>query len=468
MSFIRAIFRRIGRLFAITFALVAIGYIVLLVINWRDQPLSADTLSFAELIENRPTVADEDNAFVYMLGFAANPQADPMQVGRERKAWIVNAVSKRQSLSEPLARDGDFNFSADRSDTIKDLKSSCSSYGTECVAAYRTSEDSIRDWLRTRSWILDRYTQLLERDEFLEVILSTDGVPNLRYEGLLAGQDMYFARLWFAADDRELNDVREGLNRDLIFWRMVLENSDTLITKMVATSAIQRHFKMGNLIIRRLPAESLAAAVPNAWHDPISKDERSMRRSWAGEWLYGKNIIDEFSENGMLEGETVSSTGISIWSGLLWKILSPALWQRQDILNRQAAYFAAMIEAFDVPYSQLDEALSTAAEIDRAHNEQQRLRAYNLIGQFFPGSSGSNSRYPAHVADLEGTRRAALLASKLRAAGVDSAAAAAAVAAAEIRNPYTDAAFGWDREQQAIVFEGLNDLQSGGPHSLVF
>src|SRR5688572_6076521 len=53
---------------------LAIGlYSIAVAINWRDQPPSADAVRFTAIHRDRPPVADQDNAFVYLMGADARP-----------------------------------------------------------------------------------------------------------------------------------------------------------------------------------------------------------------------------------------------------------------------------------------------------------------------------------------------------------------------------------------------------------
>ncbi len=53
------------------------------------------------------------------------------------------------------------------------------------------------------------------------------------------------------------------------------------------------------------------------------------------------------------------------------------------------------------------------------------------------------TQYAMRIADIEGVRRLALLVAELHAEGVSVADAPGALAEAQLRNPYTEAAFAW-------------------------
>ena len=66
-------------------------YLVLLVINWRDVGASASALQLADLYRNRPPARDQDNGYVYALGFGSAPGVDPLEMGLKRLAWLQQA-----------------------------------------------------------------------------------------------------------------------------------------------------------------------------------------------------------------------------------------------------------------------------------------------------------------------------------------------------------------------------------------
>ena len=55
----------------------------------------------------------------------------------------------------------------------------------------------------------------------------------------------------FAVVSQSTRDL-ESWERDLRFWRIVLQSSDILVSKMMATAMLNRHFEWGNLVLRTL------------------------------------------------------------------------------------------------------------------------------------------------------------------------------------------------------------------------
>src|SRR5690606_36241171 len=81
----------------------------------------------------------------------------------------------------------------------------------------------------------------------------------------------------------DADGVREALHADLAFWRLALAQSGTLIAKLISADMVATHFERSNVILKRLPAERIEQALPPAWREPISAQERSMREAFAFE-----------------------------------------------------------------------------------------------------------------------------------------------------------------------------------------
>ncbi len=87
-------------------------------------------------------------------------------------------------------------------------------------------------------------------------------------------------------------------------------------------------------------------------------------------------------------------------------------------------------------------------------------KVLNLIGGY------AYSKYAVRVADLEGTRRAAVLAVELRARKVAASDVAAELGKVAIRTPYDREPFTWDAADPSIVFVGMQPGERG-EHALI-
>jgi hypothetical protein len=84
---LRRILKIIGWIAGGTLGLGVALYLIAIAINWRDREPSAAAVQFTNLYRERPSVADEDNAFIYAMGFAVEPGTNPLKIGLKRVAW---------------------------------------------------------------------------------------------------------------------------------------------------------------------------------------------------------------------------------------------------------------------------------------------------------------------------------------------------------------------------------------------
>ena len=135
-------------------------------------------------------------------------------------------------------------------------------------------------------------------------------------------------------------------------------------------------------------------------------------------------------------------------------MLSP-FFQPQDLGNRQARLMLDVGDTFDVPYEEIPDAIDVANQLqESAYSRFSRL--YNFAGDLLmAGDTATMSNYAVRVSDIEGVRRAALLAALLRADGVTEDEVAQRLSESDIVDPYTVAPLAWHDDSDAIVFYGL-------------
>lgn len=437
-------------------ALLGLGlatYCVLLIVNLHDQPRSPVIDELLEARQGAPSVGADDNSYIYVLGFSGPPKSDPMVLGRRRHEWMASAAPDFDPENDPLK--DDYNFRSLRHDAVSELSDTCSEPESECLHLLSTGQTTVVQWLADEGWLLERYNALVNMRGFQEDIPFEILSPLPPYDVVFESQRLFLVDAWLSAQAGDATSVRAKLDSDLTYWRMVLRNSDALITKMIATSAIVRHFKLGNLVLRSLPQDEMSRGLPPSWRIEISDEERSMQRCLAGEWSFfvasTRGIVDDFEDP---KGHWLGLEESSMWDRFAWFVLKP-FWQQQDNSNLYAHLMLGLANAFDVPYDEVAAAVEVA---DTLHKTAYRKfsRLYNLTGDFVLSSSfWTVSNYAVRVSDLEGIRRAALLAAELRAVGTPMENAVDLMLVSEIVDPYTNEPLAWHPDGDAIVFQGL-------------
>jgi len=445
--------RRVVRFCAWTIAsgvfLVIALYGILVAINWSDEAPSADAVRLQRIVSERAPLADRDNAFVLSLGLLAPQDKDAYQWGLARKAFMEHFVSPASGAYVPMPGK-EVDYMASRSAATKALDEACRRGDAGCLRLLEQDPARLDAWLASEGWLLARYRNLLACKGWRETLPNASNAPFATYNGAMTGQMLFLMQALQKARAGDAATARAMLQQDLVYWRMVLRSSDLLISKMIAAAAVERHFVLGNLVLRELQHAGKTVAAPDAWTRPISRDERSMQRALAGEWTYWKVSMPKQPSDGSLPAPVQ-------W--LVFRLMRPT-YQPQATNNLYATFLLDQAKDVDVDFRMLPQAVR-AASPDMASTHF--FRAYNTMGNILYLIMATNdfTGYAVRVSDLEGVRRAALLAVDMRSDASDASTPLRRIEASAWRNPYTDRAFQWEPQTQGVVFEGLSGGERG-------
>jgi hypothetical protein len=433
-------------------------YVTALAVNRHDRPPSIEAREFAALLDASPAVPDEDNADVYLLGFAAPRGEDPRRIGAERAAWI-RRLRTDYTLgpdSDPYREPVSSVWSPERTAFFPQCPSDTRQ--RECFGTLSEAGTDVAAWLAGQDWMLARYAALLDYSSWRDID-TYDLRRIFRYADVSFARRAWFLMAWERARLGDAAGVRELLREDLVFWRLVLEQGEPVITKAVAAARVESHFALANVVLKRLPADRVGDAVPDSWREPISASERSARRAFASELRYVRNVI---------EAQQSGGRRYAAWAGvtpepptLSWRMARPLL-RLQDSVNKRAHVLTAIADALAEPYRRIPRALEAARAVE-ARAGGWREAFYNPVGDTLMGAEGEDAYVDAaaRFADIEGVRRAALLTAELRSRGVNGAGVPAAPAAPQSTQTYTREPFGWDAGAGEIVFVGIDPTRRG-------
>lgn len=444
----RRILRLAWRLVLSVGVLVVAAFLLLLVVNRKDQPPSALVMQLRAEVRARDVPPDAENAYVYVLGMSVPAEDDPAEWGVRRAMWakqiLAGSSSQAHNSFPGPERVGRYSRNSD----IQVVLEACRMVDHACLALIEEKSSAINQWLAEEDWLRERYLHLLAHPAWQESPVFDLRLPLPSYMEPLDGQRLVMLSACLMAERGDADAVRQLLEKDLRFWRMVLASSDILISKMVAVRAIHNHFQWGNMALRRMPAERLVAAIPSVWHEEITKDERSMRRVFIGEWMFFDSEVSRGKEYIFRE------SGLSRL--LMWKIMGP-LFQVQESSNRHAERLMLVPDVLDVAYRDYPAAL------ERLRGRQENLYGryfipgiYNPVGDMLYAMSGADFlSYSPRVVDVEGLRRVALLIAEARGKNIPLDAMDEHVVDSDLKNPYTEKPFEWDPRAGVAVFIGL-------------
>lgn len=447
-TLIRRIFLTLGWLLAGLMGLAVLLLVTALVLNRNDRPPSAQVQQVRAAIE-REAVGDADNGYIYLLGMDAAPGKDVRAAGQARMDWIRRSFSgpRQEQTPDPLQDALDRN--QNRNEAVKALLAACRAApaNAECTLTWSHSDDTMRQWLADEAWLLERYRALLAYTQWRDpMFLRADALlPN--YMLALEGQQMLLAQSMLAAAEGRSDIVMATLEQDTRFWRGIMVSAGSTISKMIAVTALRKNLILGHQALLRLPATD----APAAWTTPLSEAELSLRRCLIGEWSYGDATFHDMEATRLRSPDAPDKGGLGV-------DLVLTLFQPQDSSNQQLASYLATADTLDVPPERLEAAVKALRAKEKPAGQLPPLRLYNPLGAVLMAIAGPDvSGYALRIADLEGLRRATVLATELRARKLPASEVAAALPQATARNPYTNEAFGWDASSGSIVFQGRQE-----------
>lgn len=436
--------------------LPVLAYLGVLVVNRKDQPQGAAVVRLVRLVSAIPEVRPQDNGYVYVMGFGAAMDQDPLALGTQRVAWTFQA-GPGEHADFPTK---DYPREEGRTNAMTVLGDACRSVDRACLAELEKGGATIDHWLGADGWILHRYQKLLSLPEWRETAALDAGLPFPPYGLVLDGQRLLLLQAWNDAGRGDTAAVKDQLQRDGVFWRRTLAASDTVLAKMIAMGGIKRHYEWGNLIMRRLPHDKAPSAVPEHWRTPFTQLERSMLRLSAGEFMFAAANARSLPPTRLRE---IASARDVVTA------LTMPLFQPHDYENRYATLVTSVADTLDVPI----ESYPAAARQARVILEKAVAGAFDQPLYNWPGNELIARGAPdligfaVRVADLEGVRRLALLATELRLADAAPTDMLARLSAAPLRDPYSGKPFGWDAGAGTLIFVGVYDGPYGR-HALLY
>ena len=441
--------------------LLIVAYLVVLGINWRDQPPSEAAIRLLKLSTSQPTVADQDNAYVYMMGFSADPALEPQALGAKRIASALALLEKSPDALMGNLQDKEHDFKPQRPAELQALLKTCNiTFDAPCLKALDNGDNTLAAWLASEPLLLERYKALLTRPAYVQRLPFQMSTPFLPYAKVHEGQKLLLAQAWQLAGQGDAAGVNKLLTQDIQFWRQNLAASDSLIAKINATNVLQRHFMWGYAILRRLPPARMTHGMPQPWTTPMSDAERAMLPSLTGEWVESNNLFKYTKEGSLPEIDwTLKSR--------LFDAIFQSLLQLQDSSNKHAQELVSLDAALQVPYAQYRAAVERARFMEEKDRDESLFmffvkRIYNPTGEALLSIARPDLiSYALRVSDLEGLRRMAVLTTELRSQGVAAGQMAQKLTEAPARNPYTVQPFVWDASAKTVVFTGLEKGEHG-------
>ncbi|HEX6591022.1 MAG TPA: hypothetical protein VF050_03400 [Moraxellaceae bacterium] len=445
-----------GLLIAVGLAFAAvIGiYVLLLVVNLHDEPASGLVKSLQAETARETPVADKENAWVYVMGFNTARHEAPDDAGALRAAWM------RQSLRSIEALDTDKDPGAETPALFpaagpdSELLNACSRSDTDCLLAINASPAAWGELLAKNRWIIQRYEALLEHGAWQEASPYDVLAPLPPLADVFNAQKLYCLQAISAAFPS--SGISEIFARDARFWMMVSLHSDTLLTRMIATKALERNLRFLNLVARSHVDIQAETVRPGIWKMPLTPSYFSMRHVLKGEWRFADRLSWQMKAGD--EGlQLTDDWGDRDWTSYSLSFLQRPLLQPQYSSNQQAELLMQLANILDASQENYADVMAEAKALESAKLKQMYApRLYNIALPMAPHDREPQFySYGARVLDIEGIRRGVIAIIDLRQAGTRPANIGTALAAHPLITSYKNGRYHWDAEHGVLVFQGM-------------
>jgi hypothetical protein len=248
-------------------------------LSWFDEALHPDLVRLAA----PQPVSMAGNAYPLIYGFPAASGRDPREAGlaiietlRRRFESGENATLSAQEIDDILGNPGS---GEDWSETFPGID--CNSrFEIDC--ADRLIADAARaDLSNPRlSLLLDRYEALLATSRFEENQEFDVSTPIPAYGRVMSIAKIRLARSFRAGSTQ---DVLADIGKDIVFWKTMLRDGQSLIAKMVALAGLRNDTTFLSTLLRERtlgPDELLAVERVLA---PLTQDERDIGETFLAE-----------------------------------------------------------------------------------------------------------------------------------------------------------------------------------------
>lgn len=413
------------------FSLILLFVSTVFIIN---TPLFDEELEpeLKNILQPPKEIAPQNNAYLALMGLPAADGKAIIEVGQQLTARYLHNRDKlhQDELSQQDTKEilGGNNLDS----AWRNQYTACKArQETNCLSKMRALILA-KPMTSTRYAImLQRYQQILEMRQFQELQSATFASPIPQYVLPLSLAKIHLAQLALESDPLIF---LTAVQKDMAFWRLVLSQSTTLISKIVATAAIWNDlgYLSDYLQNRKLSTEHLALAQQLL--TPLNQQELSVEPAMAGEL---RGFASEYKQ------------ARQAW----WNYIG---FQVNATLNSKYR----TISKTEFALSKLPAAQFAKSMSDDIYNLPSQLSwspasLYNYTGKLLLQLANPTViDYIARVHDLNGML--SLVRLQLALTEVPRDEVEALVKASAIKNPYTNQPMQWDKSKATLQFTCLS------------
>lgn len=277
-----------------------VGLVLLVLACWFLLPDETLTPEAREILEAKPTVAPEQNAYYALWGLTAAPELDPFQVGRKIVDAQMAAVREKGYWAQfdPSPFEGATTYR-------RRVPSGalCKSRGetAHCLTALRAHRSELVAELAAKDVYVRRYRALRTHPHFENVMTVTSVAPMLDWGAILEIAELVDASIAF---DMERPAQRVAALTDLLeeikLWRRVSREADLMIDRMISPVLLHRKYRLLSELLAEYPdVASEQRDLVAQMSAPLTAADTDLRRALSGEFRYGAFMLKNQDSQGL-------------------------------------------------------------------------------------------------------------------------------------------------------------------------
>ncbi|PID64630.1 MAG: hypothetical protein CR977_03555 [Gammaproteobacteria bacterium] len=414
--------KRVLLLLTLGFSLTAIAKDSATVVADDVVAPSADFIELTEAYQNRPKIAPENNAFIYLVGLTAPEDTDPMAFGQK----IIDRSNQK------IANGGE-------SDTPEPK----AAYSIPCTLAKH--QELAREIIHNKAILLKRRQTLLTLPDYQNT-MTIDLLASVPYYGSnIRLQQLALIDLWLNRNNYAPEKIKQALQKDYSFRLRQSANASTLLEKMVALAGLRHNYYWLNEILKSVDSGRAAALTPRYLETPIPASALSMRMAYIGELQFyislfkPQNADDEFNLASQLSDN-----------------------EKQRLFNYKATLLKRLIHIsesndFQQQLKQLeaDNNIQKYLELMTALDKDSggKLREFAFGDTPFEQFVLLIAKYIERPYELTAIQKAVKVLQAIRQQAIEPVNIPAFLQQSEQHNPLTQKSFAWDSDKQRIMIK---------------
>ncbi|MBI5612707.1 MAG: hypothetical protein HY942_06555 [Gammaproteobacteria bacterium] len=430
---------------------VVIGVpLLLMAINAVDQDLKPEVIAFADLSNDE--VPEKDNGYFAWVGLAAPIGENPHALGVK----IIAQVNEQLDSIPMEMIEMDTLFGSQQLKFRGNMSGLCGRDSAGCLDRYRSKIGDIRSALHDNQILLKRYRALYTYPHFRETVLPRIHAPIFFEPVILA--NLFRAQQALVALKGNPRTALRNLREDSVYWRRILEQSRSLINRMIAVASIHGNAQLVSEIVATVPLDGQTLAIAADAVRPLVASGYNLSKVFRYEFAHGMHV---FAHASIYSNQPCPSD--LPWSYCLLQKLADSMFLKPNAtinLHYETYRDATALNRLPLPDFIKTIRARRADEQSQSDWPWSWHFAYNPAGKIYSSMSSSiYDSYTGRIHNLDGFLRLVSLQIAIKQAAIRNPDIPEFLGRAlpELRNPYTGEPMQWDSQNRTLYFNGMSE-----------